>query len=144
MVGQSGTAIAEAVGVGGSNRARALAQIATLPSTPTVRREEIKLQVALITPLIHVKGYAAPETKAAGERARLLIGQAEALGEPPEDPLILFEVIYDLFAANLFEFNGEVARDLAAEFLELAEKQETTLPLMTGHRIMGNVLLFSG
>jgi hypothetical protein len=34
--------------------------------------------VALITPLIHVRGYAAPETKAAIERARLLIEQAEA------------------------------------------------------------------
>ena len=44
---------------------RALDQIATLPATPALRREEIKLQVALITPLIHVKGYAAPETNAA-------------------------------------------------------------------------------
>ena len=44
---------------------RALDQIATLPATPRLRREQIKLQVALITPLIHVKGYAAPETKAA-------------------------------------------------------------------------------
>ena len=60
---------------------RALDQIATLPATPVLRREEIKLQVALITPLIHVKGYAAPETKAAEERARLLIERAEALGE---------------------------------------------------------------
>ena len=111
---------------------------------PTVRREEIKLQVALITPLIHVKGFAAPETKAAGERARLLIGQTEALGEAPADPLILFEVLYDLFGANLLQFNGEVARDLAAEFLALAEKQETRLPLVIGHRIMGSVLLFSG
>jgi predicted ATPase len=47
---------------------RALAQIATLPTTATLRREEIKLQVALITPLMHVKGYAAPETRAAVER----------------------------------------------------------------------------
>jgi predicted ATPase len=61
---------------------RALAQIATLPATPGLRREQIKLQVALITPLIHVKGYAAPETKAAMERARLLIEQAERVGEP--------------------------------------------------------------
>ena len=44
---------------------RALEQIATLPGTPALRREQIKLQVALITPLIHVKGYAAAETKAA-------------------------------------------------------------------------------
>ena len=42
---------------------RALTQIATLPATPALRREQIKLQVALITPLIHVKGYAAPETQ---------------------------------------------------------------------------------
>jgi hypothetical protein len=58
-----------------------------LPATAELRREEIKLQVGIITPLIHVKGYAAPETKAAAERARLLIKQAEMLGEPPEDPL---------------------------------------------------------
>jgi predicted ATPase len=32
---------------------RALNQIATLPPTPVLRREQIKLQVALITPLIH-------------------------------------------------------------------------------------------
>jgi predicted ATPase len=49
---------------------RALNQIATMPATPTLRYKEIKLQVALITPLIHIKGYAAPETKTAAERAR--------------------------------------------------------------------------
>jgi predicted ATPase len=61
---------------------RALEQTATLTATPALRREEIKLQVALITPLLHVSGYAAPETRAAVERARLLIEKAEALGEP--------------------------------------------------------------
>jgi hypothetical protein len=69
---------------------RALAQIATLIGTPALRRDQIKLQVALINPLMHVKGFAAPETKAAVEQARLLIEQAEALGESPEDPLLLF------------------------------------------------------
>ena len=72
---------------------RALEQIATLPGTPALRREQIKLQVALITPFIHVKGYAAAETKAAATQARSLIEQAEALGEPSEDhPLLLFSV----------------------------------------------------
>jgi predicted ATPase len=65
---------------------RALAQIGTLPATPALRREQIKLQVALITPVIHVKGYAAHETKAVVEQARLLIEQAEAIGEPPKSP----------------------------------------------------------
>ena len=86
---------------------RALDQIATLPATPALRREQIKLQVALITPLIHVKGYAAPETKAAVEQARLLIEQAEALGEPPEDPLLLFSVLYGFWVANYVAFNGD-------------------------------------
>jgi hypothetical protein len=38
-----------------------------LPATPELRRKQIKLQVALIGPLIHVKGYAAPESKAAAK-----------------------------------------------------------------------------
>jgi predicted ATPase len=35
---------------------RALDQIAALPPTPALRRKQIELQVALITPLIHLKG----------------------------------------------------------------------------------------
>ena len=69
---------------------RALAQIATLPGTAALRRQQIELQVALITPLVHVKGYSAPEAKAAVEQARLLLAQADALGEAAEDPLQLF------------------------------------------------------
>jgi class 3 adenylate cyclase len=107
---------------------RALDQIATLPGTAALRREQIKLQVALITPLIHIKGYAAAETRAAAEQARLLIKQAEALGEPPEDPLLLFSVLYAFCSANYVAFNGDVCRDLAAQFLALAEKQGTTVP----------------
>jgi predicted ATPase len=86
---------------------RALDQIATLPGTPALRREQIKLQAALITPLIHVKGYAAPETTAAAERARLLIEQAETLGEPPEDPLLLFSALYGIWIASYVAFDGD-------------------------------------
>jgi predicted ATPase len=123
---------------------RALAQIATLPATPAMCREQIKLQVALIIPLMHVKGYAAPETKAAAERARLLIEQAEALGEPPEDPLLTFSVLYGSRVVTFVAFNGNVLRELAAQFLTLAEKQRATVPLMIGHRIMGVTRLFTG
>jgi predicted ATPase len=123
---------------------RALDHIAALPATPALRREEIKLQVALITPLIHVKGYAAPETQAAVERAHLLIEQAEALGEPPEDPILLFSVLYGVWAAHFIAFNGDALRKLAVQFLALAEKQRATVPLMIGHRLMGNSLLLTG
>ena len=123
---------------------RALDLIASLPSTPLLRREEIKLQVELITPLLHHRGYAAPETRAAVGRARLLIERAEALGEPTEDPLLLFSVLYGLWVANLVAFNGDVMRELAVQFLELAKAQSATGPIMIGHRQMGLSLLHTG
>ena len=116
---------------------RALDQIATLPSTPAPRRMQINLQVALITPLIHVKGYAALETKAAVEQARLLLEQADALGESPEDPLLLFSVLYGFFAVNFVAFNADVCLDLAAQILALAEKQRASFPLVLGHLCPG-------
>ena len=123
---------------------RALGQIATLPGTPVSRREQIKLQVALINALFHVKGYAAPETKTAVEQARLLIEQAKALGEAPEDPLLLFSVLYGLWVANLVSFNSDVCLDLATQFLSLAEKDGTNGPLMVGHQIVGISLQSTG
>ena len=123
---------------------RAVDQIAALPTSPSLRRAQIRFQVAVINPLMHVKGYAAPETKAAAERARQLIEQSEALGEPPEDPLLLFSVLYSSWAAKFLAFNGDALRELAVQFLALAEKQRATVPLMIGHRLMGNSLLLTG
>jgi class 3 adenylate cyclase/predicted ATPase len=123
---------------------RALGQIASLPAAPALRREQIKLQVALINTLFHVKGYAAPETKAAVEQARLLIEQATAMGEAPGDPLLLFSVLYGLWVANLVAFNSAVFVDLATQFLSLAEKQGMTGPLMLGHQMVGISLQSTG
>jgi class 3 adenylate cyclase/predicted ATPase len=123
---------------------RALGQIGTLPATPALRREQIKLQVALINALMHTKGYAAPETKAAAERAHLLIEKAGALGEPPDDPLMLFSVLFGLWGASYNAFNGGAVRELAGQFLALAQKQAEVVPLMIGHRIMGSSLLLTG
>ena len=123
---------------------RALAQIAALPATPALRREQIKLQVALIHTLYHVKGAAAAETIAALERARLVIEQAEAIGEAPEDPLLLFSVLYGFWVATFVAFNGDLMRELAVQFLALAEKQQATGPLMIGHRLMGHSLASTG
>jgi predicted ATPase len=123
---------------------RALDQIAMLPPTPALRRREIKVQVALLNPLVHVKGYAAPETKAAAERARVLIEQADALGEPPKDPMLLFQVLSIIWNANFTAFNCDVMRELATQFLALAESQGAALPRMMGHRLMGVSLAWTG
>jgi predicted ATPase len=123
---------------------RALGQIAALPSTPARRREQIKLQVAVITPLIHIKGYAASETKAAAQQAHSMIERAEAAGEPVDDPLLLFSVLYSFWVVNYIAFNGEVTRKLSAQFLTLAEKEGASGPLQIADRVMGITLLSTG
>ncbi len=123
---------------------RALAQIASLPSTAHLRRQQIKFQVALANALMHTKGYASLDTKASFEQARLYIEEAEALGEPPDDPLLLFAVIYGFWVGNFVAFNGAMLRRLAAQFLALAEKQGAAIPLMIGHRLMGTSLKCTG
>ena len=123
---------------------RALAQIATLPASPVQRREEIRCQVALANALMHTKGYAAPETRAALDQARALIENANALGEPPEDPLLLFSNLYGFWVSNYVAFDGDVIRALARKFLVLAEERGASVPLMIAHRIMGCSLASTG
>jgi predicted ATPase len=123
---------------------RALDLIATLSGTTGMRREQIKLQVALANALMHTKGYATPETKAALGQARSLIERAEALGDPPEDPLLLFSILYGFWATNYVGHNGDALRELASQFLVLAEKQTATGPVMVAHRLMGSSLFTTG
>jgi class 3 adenylate cyclase/predicted ATPase len=127
-----------------SQLSRALDLIGHLPGTSALRREQIKFQVELVTVLMHVKGYGAPETKLAADQALSLIEKAEALGEPPEDPMLLFSVLYGFWVVNVAAFNGTAARELAAQFLALAEKQRTTGPLMLAHRMMGMTMMSIG
>jgi predicted ATPase len=123
---------------------QAIAQIATLPSTPDLRREQIILQVALLNTLMHVKGYGAPQTKAAVARVRTLIEQAERLGESPDDPSLLLSALFGQWIVNFISFNGDVVRELAARFLTLGEKEATAVPLIVGHRTMGSTLALMG
>ena len=123
---------------------RALNHIERLPRTTVVRREQIRLQVALINPLIHTKGHASPEVRSAVEQARLLIAQAEALGEQLEDPLLLFSVLYGLWAASFVSFDGERILELASQFFALAEKNGDTGPMIVGHRLLGLSLQHTG
>ena len=74
----------------------------------------------------------------------MLIEQAEALGEPPEDPLLLFSVLYGFWVANYVAFNGDVVCDLAAQFLALAEKQKGDRPAHDRASPVGTSLLHTG
>jgi class 3 adenylate cyclase/predicted ATPase len=119
---------------------RALAQFETLPINAALRRAQIDAQIGLGNALIDAKGHAAPETKSAFRRARDLIKQAEELGEPPDDPLLLFSVLLGLWRGAYVGFDGGLMHELAAEFLALAEKQGATVPLGIAHHLMGITL----
>jgi hypothetical protein len=73
-----------------------------------------------------------------------LAEQAEAHGEPPEDPLLLFRVLYGFWSGSLMQFKGEVVRELAIQFLSLAKRQESKVPYLLAERMMGHSLLMSG
>ena len=123
---------------------RALNRVASLPATPEQRREQIKLQVGLANALYHAKGMAATETRVAFDQARVMIEQAERMGEHVEDPLLLYSVLYGFFIAKFINFDGEAACALARQFLALAQQQKATAPLMIGHRLLGTTLLCAG
>ena len=123
---------------------RGLDHIATLPGTPSLRTQQLKLQVGLANALYHTKGFTAVETKAAFDRARAMIERAEAMGEDVEDPLVLYSILYSFFMAKFIPFEGEAACALASQFLELAEQQKATAPIMIGHRLLGTTLFFLG
>jgi class 3 adenylate cyclase/tetratricopeptide (TPR) repeat protein len=123
---------------------RALAQIKILPATPVLRRETIKLQVALATVLFHVKGYTAPETIAAFEHADAMIEQAEALGERSDDDLLRFSVLYGQWTGNHSATNLVRALEVAKHFLVVAETQPLSAPLLMAHRVMGATLCLLG
>ena len=72
------------------------------------------------------------------------IERAEALGEPLEDPLLQFSILYGFWVDNLVAFNADVVHELSVQFLALAEKQRATVPLMIGHRLLGVSLLLTG
>ena len=123
---------------------RALTQIASLPGTAGLRREQIKLQVALANALWQTKGYAALETIEAFDQARALFEGAEALGEPPEDPLLLFSILYGFWAVKAVSCDGDAMRHLARQILALAERQTATFPRMLGNSRMGMSLFVTG
>ena len=123
---------------------RALAEMAALPTMPTLRRARIEAQVGLGNALIDVKGHAAPETRSAFFQARDLMREAEETGESLNDPLLQASVFQGLFRGAYVAFDGDLMRELSAKFLTLAETQGEMFPLAIAHRLMGTTLVSTG
>jgi predicted ATPase len=93
---------------------------------------------------MHRKGYAAPETKAALDQARLSIERAEDRGEDLEDSLMLFSVLFGFWNANIVTFNGDVVRELAAQISALAEQKGEPFAQLISQRVTASSLLLTG
>jgi predicted ATPase len=122
----------------------ALTLLPALPSTLGLRRKQIELQVSLAVAQMSTRGMSAAETRASFEQARLFIERAEALGDPPDDPLLLFRILSGLWSANYVGFHSDAMRQQAAHCLALADKQHATLPRIMGHRLTGTSLMWTG
>lgn len=123
---------------------RALNLIAASPETALLRRERIALQIELANALIHIKGHAAVETRAAFDQARASIAHAEKLGDTSDDPLVLFSVLYGFWVASRMSFHADATRELAAQFQALAAQRQARAPMMIGHLLMGISLVLAG
>jgi class 3 adenylate cyclase len=84
-------------------------------------RSELALQVALGPPLLVVKGYSAAETSTASARAYELCKQ---LGDTTQ----LYPVMFGQWGFHVVRADLEHAHQLAAEFLDKAERQEEAVP----------------
>ena len=118
---------------------RALDQIAALPATPALRREQIKLQVALANATdAHQRLCGARDQSGCWSQARSLIEKAEALGEPPEDPLLLFSILYGFWVTNYVGHQWRCAAGACRTVPSARGKANGDRSrFMVAHRLMG-------
>jgi predicted ATPase len=120
-----------------SHLTMALDLLQTLPDTPERTRQEFTLQFSLSGPLIAIKGYGAPETVRAFDRARQLAAQ---IGDRSQ----LFPLLYGKWVTNVIKSEHQMAQETAEQFLALAQQQTETGPMMMAHRQLGFSFVFMG
>jgi predicted ATPase len=115
----------------------ALTLLTTLPDTPERAQQELTLQIALGNALMATKGYTAPEVEQAYTRARALCQQ---LGETPQ----LFPVLFGLWGVYFLRAELQTGRELAEQFLRLAQHAQDSALLVEAHSILALTLYVPG
>jgi predicted ATPase len=115
----------------------ALALLHTLPDTPERAQRELTLQIAVGNVLIATKGYSVPEVGTAYNRARALCQQ---MGETPQ----LFPVLWGLWIFYLQRAELQTGRELAEQFLRLAQTAHDSALLVEAHSMLGLTLFLPG
>ena len=115
-----------------------LAAVRRMPEGQDQKSLELALLVAKANALLPLKGYSTPETVAALSAAKRLLD--DGLG----DDLQRFSVLYGLCSANYVASELESAHAQAAQFLDLARRQDDKIYRLVGHRLLGTVQFFMG
>jgi predicted ATPase len=118
---------------------RGLGLLQSLPETLERSRLELELHIPLTAALMGAGGHAHAEVSAALDRARQLVADTAATGTP-----IHFSVLHGFWVADAVRGNVEQALEHAQQFLSLAESQPASPARLIGHRILGNMLLYTG
>ena len=112
-------------------------QLQSLPEGAKRHHIELDLQIALGAAFSAAKGYAAPETARAYERARELCGK---LGEEQR----LVPALLGLWGAYNARDELDAARKAAAQLLQLGEQKKDRTASILGHRGLGATLFGLG
>jgi class 3 adenylate cyclase/predicted ATPase len=115
----------------------ALELLKSLPETLERTRRELKLQITLGAPLIATKGWGAPEVGAVYHRALEL---CRRIGETSE----LFPVLFGLGVFYLLRADHRKFRELAEQFLNLAQRVGDPVLLVQGHAGLGVASYYLG
>ena len=118
---------------------KAIELVKMLPDTPERTRQELTLQIALGVPLQVTKGPGAAEVGDAYTRARQLCRQ---IGQP--QPSQLFPALWGLWRFYRSQAEFQTARELADEFLNLAQQQSDPALVLQGHHAQWTTLLNFG
>ena len=105
---------------------RGIALIEKLPKTPESANDALCLHLTLGVPLIATEGYASPNVGEVYMKARALY---EQLGDTPD----VAEVLWGLWTFHTLSAELDTARNIAEEFLRLAERLPYPGLAMRGH-----------
>jgi class 3 adenylate cyclase/predicted ATPase len=120
-----------------SHLTKGLEVLRTLPDTPERTQHELTLQLTLAVSLMATQGYSAPEVERVYARAREL---CEQVGET----LQLFPVLHGLWRYYLVRADFQTGRQLAEQFLSLAQGAHDPTLLVEPHRALGTTLFWMG
>ncbi|MDQ3828367.1 MAG: AAA family ATPase, partial [Candidatus Tectomicrobia bacterium] len=114
-----------------------LATLTRLPESLERTQQELLLQTLLGAALMPTRGRASPEVAQVYTRARELCRQ---VGETP----LLFPVLWGLYTFYLVRAEYQIARELAEQFLRLAQRHDDPALLMAAHQALGATLSWLG